>query len=468
MKSIEQNKIISSLIFSILNFILALILINSKSNINLSTYLSTIQLVIGVLFIKINKSKLISIAIIFLLLSYLFHFGQAVIIAYGFRDIYAHRSVLSLTSPDLFLGAINFAMISNYFLTIGIVWSKSYKRIIMKTDNDEESMLKTIRTISLIILVLTFIPLVYLDIQKIIAVKISGYMSTYETYAFGINKYLNLIAQFARPALTMLLVSYKKNRKAANFVFGISSVYFAVMMLSGDRGTNMIYLLTNIFVYYKIIKKIKTRAIIVASILAYFFIGLVSTISILRDTSEISMAGLLYYYNYRSSDGIIYSVLREFGATIKTLIYAMQFTPEISDYNYGLTYLLSWLNISPKLPEQVVNYLSYSSTFTKSFPIEYQDSLGGSYLGELYYNFGWLGSFISMLIGRFIGSIDDIIEDSIRYNNWLIFSLLMILVPNIMLWVRGYFVELLFLGFWMGLITLVLYDVLSRKQRKLV
>jgi hypothetical protein len=407
--------------------------------------------------LKLYKDSIFSTTVIFLLLSYVFHFGQAIIIAYGFNDIYAHRSILAITSSNSFLRAMYFAMISHYFITVGMVWSKTSSKSLFVINDNENCMLNRLKVIAILVLTVTIIPLIYLDLLKIFAVKSSGYVSTYETYTTGINKYLHLIAQFARPAITLLFISQKNHMKKANIIFGISSLYFILMMLSGDRGTNVIYLLTNIFVYYKIIRKLKTKNVLIVAILGYFFMGFISTISILRDTYQISIEGLIYYFKYRSSDGIIYSVLREFGFTIKTLIYSIDFTSASSDYNYGMTYISSWMNLSPKLPLSIINNFSTDFTFVKSFPFVYQESLGGSYLGELFYNFGWVGSVLSFFVGRLIGNFDNFIENSIKNKNWVEFSILMILFPNILLWVRGYFVELIFRIFWLGSFVLLVY-----------
>lgn len=464
MTKFSKKKFISSLVFSIINIILVIILFNNEPGIKLTTYLSTVQLILALIILKMNKNSILSITAIFLVLSYLFHFGQAIIIAYGFNDIYAHRSILSITSPESFLKAMYFAMVSHYFITLGMVWSSTTRKPLLVIQDNENIMLNRLKFIAIIVLIVTIVPLIYLDVLKIITVKSSGYVSTYETYTTGINKFLHLFAQFARPAITLLLISYKSDKKKANLIFGLSSLYFILMMISGDRGTNIIYLLTNIFVYYKIIRNLKTRNIIILAIIGYFFMGFVSTISILRDTSQISIDGLIHYYKYRSSDGIIYSVLREFGLTIKTLIYSIDFTSASSDYNYGLTYIFSWMNLSPKLPDFIVNSFSTHFTFVKSFPFAYQESLGGSYLGELFYNFGWFGSIISFFVGRLIGNIDNSIENAIDNKNWVVFSLLMILFPNLLLWVRGYFVELIFRLFWLGTFVLLIYFGMKRKR----
>lgn len=467
MTKIKRKKFISLLLFSIFNIILMLILINNEPGIKFTTYLSTIQLIFALIILKKNKNSIFSITAIFLILSYLFHFGQAIIIAYGFNDIYAHRSILAITSHESFLRAMYFAMISHYFITLGMLWSKTTRKPLLVINDNENSMLNRLKFIAIIVLIVTIIPLIYLDILKIITVKSSGYVSTYETYTTGTNKFLHLFAQFARPAITLLLISCKRDIKKANLIFGTSSLYFIFMMISGDRGTNVIYLLTNIFVYYKLIRKLKTKNIIIVAVIGYFFMGFVSTISILRDTSQISIEGLIHYYKYRSSDGIIYSVLREFGLTIKTLIYSIDFTSASSDYNYGLTYVFSWMNLSPKLPDIIINTFSTDFTFVKSFPLAYQESLGGSYLGELFYNFGWFGSILSLFVGRLIGNIDNFIENSIENKNWVVFSLLMILFPNLLLWVRGYFVELIFRVFWLGTFVLLVYFGMKRKGKAL-
>lgn len=464
MTKFSKKKFISSLVFSIFNIILVIILFNNEPDIKLTTYLSTVQLILALIILKMNKNSIFSITAIFLILSYLFHFGQAIIIAYGFNDIYAHRSILSITSPESFLKAMYFAMVSHYFITLGMVWSSTTRKPLLVIQDNENIMLNRLKFIAIIVLIVTIVPLIYLDILKIITVKSSGYVSTYETYTTGINKFLHLFAQFARPAITLLLISYKNDKKKANLIFGLSSLYFIFMMISGDRGTNIINLLTNIFVYYKIIRNLKTKNIIIVAVIGYFFMGFVSTISILRDTSQISIDGLIYYYKYRSSDGIIYSVLREFGLTIKTLIYSIDFTSASSEYNYGSTYIFSWMNLSPKLPDSIIKAFSTDFTFVKSFPLAYQESLGGSYLGELFYNFGWFGSIISFFVGRLIGNIDNSIENAIDNKNWVVFSLLMILFPNLLLWVRGYFVELIFRLFWLGTFVLLIYFGMKRKR----
>jgi len=463
---ITKKNLISSCLYSLMNVFMFMLLVFNQDKFDLITYLAFFQLLISVLLIAYINKKLFTIAALFLILSFLFHFGQSIIISFGFNDVYAHRNVLSETSYELYIKSEIFTFISHFFLTIGMVYAPNFYQKTLSNEHEEDIMLRKLKIISLTVICISIIPLIYLDILKLLAVRTSGYLSTYSTYSSGINKYLGLIAQFCRPAITMFLISIKKENKKNKIIFILSSIYYIVMMLSGDRGTNMIYLLANIFVYYKIIKQVKVRTIIYASIAGYILLGFISSINILRSSADMSFEAFISYFAIRSKDGIIYSTLREFGGTIKTLCYAIQFIPSYTNYNYGLTYIFSWLIISPVLPEKIINLFNTNFTFVNAFPESYQYSLGGSYLGELFFNFGWIGSFFAIFIGAFVGFINNLIENSIKKNNWLIFSICMILFPNLLLWIRGYFVELIFKVFWLGFFTLIMYYSSDLKKKE--
>jgi hypothetical protein len=452
--------------YVIANIFIFIILFATKGNLQLITYLSLLQLIFSLIFIIKNDHTVFSIAITFLLLSYLFHFGQSIITTFGFEDVHAHRNVIFRTSLDLYNRASYFVILAHFFLTIGIVYSpfKVFKRDKKRINFDyylknEFIILKNIRVIAYLVLAISLLPLVYIDIQKLIAISSSGYLSTYEVYTTGINKYIALLAQFARPAITMLLIGYKYNKRKFNIFFIITSLYFILMMFAGERGTNMIYLIANTFVYYRVVNQIKLRTVIFGLLFGYFVLVIINSISILRSSSDYSIYTLISSIQIRSDDGIIYSTLREFGGTIQSLIYSIQFIPEYTNYNFGTTYLNGFLVILPKLPSQLLSYLSVDFTFVKAFPEAFQKYLGGSYLGELYFNFGWFGTSMAIFVGHLVGFVNKTIEHSIKTRNWMVFSVCMIFFPNLLLWVRGYFVELIFTAFWMGMFILLINKI---------
>lgn len=448
----QKNVVFSYFIISILLVLTGCIF---QSSFNTITYLTIIQLLTILFSIKASK-KFMSVGTIFIILLYIFHCSQAIITTFGFEDPYFHRSVIARSQDNEFLRAELYVLISMafwglfYLLTI---MEQPVKKNIARYSYDEidELYLKRLFSTAFVIFILCFLPLLYTDMQKILALKTGGYMDTYSTYREGNGKYLSLIGKFARPAISLMILGLCHKPKKARIALLISTIYFGIMMLSGDRGTNMIYIITNIYIYCRFVAKPKFKSVLIAVVIGYFFLGFVSAISLFR-YSDFSFDSLLHVFDLRSNDGIIYSLLREFGGTMISLVYSMRFIPEYSGFNYGMTYISSVLLILPKLPQSVVNELSNNFAFTSVFPTAYQDSLGGSVLGELYYNYGWIGAPITSIIGIAIARIDVKIDLSENNNDWMKIGMLVSFLPQLFLWVRDYFSGVLFIGFWMSVI----------------
>ena len=77
--------------------------------------------------------------------------------------------------------------------------------------------------------------------------------------------------------------------------------------------------------------------------------------------------------------------------------------------------------------------------FIYMLPSDSQLALGGSYLGELYYNFGTYGKYFTIIIGYLLGLLSRAMDRGIKYrmNFWVIISILAI--SPTLLWVRGVF-----------------------------
>ena len=445
------------LFYNLLSIIIIVTGFLCKDNFNLITWLIIIETLLIVLFIKKNNS-LISVGVIFIILTVLFHCGESFIVTFGINNPYYHRTVIAESIGYEFIDSELYVLVSMFFWGNGyFIWSnKNRYKVVKNTNIDEEFALNYIKKIAIIILAISIIPLLYIDIIKLITLKNGGYMQTYDVYKTGFVKYINLIARFARPAILLLIFSYKNKPKNSRLVLIISSIYFIIMMFSGDRGTNIIYMIGNLFIYYKYVQKVKLKTIIIYIVLGYLLLGIISSISMFR-YSELSLNSFIKVFNFRSSDGIIYSCLREFGGTMRTLVYAMRFIPEYRNYNYGLTYFISFLNIFPKLSTSFANRFIDSFGYIYAFPAKFQYSLGGSYLGELYFNFGWIGSILTFFIGLFIGKIDYIIEETIVTKNWTKTAIIISFIPNIILWVRDFFSGIVFVGFWMMIILKFFY-----------
>lgn len=420
-----------------------------KDNFNLVIWISIFLVIISIVFFKIQRGTFLQIAIIFILFTYLFHFGQSLIITLGFDDIYAHRNVLSSTTYNTYINAELFSMSVIYIFSIGYLFSGRKIAIDDRRNSKfNERELFRIRKIALLILIIGIIPMIYSDVSKIDALISGGYLNTYNTYSSGIGKLLFTFGHLGRTGLLLLMFSLQKNKTIATRLLLLTMSYYTVMMLSGDRSTNMIYIISSFFIYFKYIKSMKTKHVIIGLIAIYFLAGFLSAISLFRQ-SDFSLTSFFDVFSMRSKDGIIYSCLREFGVTLGSLVSAIEYIPSYSNYNYGMTYITSIFAILPKLPDFLVEIFNNSFTFIHAFPNQASAQLAGSYIGELFYNFGWFGSIFSVFIGLIIGKIENVMNKSVNIK---LISIYIVLLPSLLLWVRDFYCNLLFKTFWIGLL----------------
>lgn len=463
----NKKKISKTPLLLFLNFIcvFASIIVYYSNNVNtfqLVTVLSLFEIVFTVLLITNKNGSVFSIGLIFILLTYLFNFGQFILGSFNINNFLIHDSVVVREGVKKCLDVEIFLMICILFFSVGYALCSRNKYQKTLYDFDKSS-LNNIYRMFLILFIITFIPMVYSDFVKIIAYISHGYLATYDTYASGVTKYISFIGQFCKPTLGILIFSSIYHPKRAKIWMISSILYLVVIMLSGDRGSSVIYIVSFLFIYYRFVKKLKLKTIIIGAVVGYFFLIVLSVISILREHS-FSIENVIAAYSERKTDGIIYTVLREFGGSVITLMYSIDSFPSFSNFNYGGTYLASLISILPDVPDFINDALTNSFTFVRAFPTNLYgyESLGGNYIGELFYNFGYFSPIFMIIIGMVISKMDK----KINYSHdipYIIFIL--ILLPSLFLWVRDYFSVMVFKTFWLFIyFKLFCY---SRKKEKI-
>lgn len=434
-------------------------------NIVAMDWFSLVFIISSFIVITREKNEPASVFIMFLALTYLFHFGQSVIRILPIRDIYYNRSILAKTSEKLVGNAQFFADLCVFGMTVGYMFSKlcsrrehRNKRIIHEEDEIRE--LVRLNRIGLYVLLIAIIPMLYIDYQKIAALANQNYSSTYLVYQQGVGKYLGFIGQFGKPAISLLIYANCKNRRKARTIFTISSIYLVLAMLSGDRGTYLIYIVTNLLILYKYVYKIKTRTIVKGAIIAYIGFAFLSALTIFRYT-DLSFDSFVSSLIRRKNEGILYSVLREFGGTVVTLTNSIEYFPSNHGHVFGLTYIVSALYVLPVLPSKLSNAIFPYVSFVRNFPVSAVDyvALGGSYLGELFFNFGWASPLAACFLGHLFYRIDYVMNDQYAIRNK---AVIMVLLPSMMLWVRDFYVNMVFKTFWFAI--LILFVTVKRKK----
>ncbi len=402
---------------------------------------SLFQLVINTYFFFKGNSKFLTVGLIFFWLLYLFHCSRYVFLEDDEFDMV--EDVVSMIS-------FRFAICCISAICLGIFMARSAKNTldlshsqVVLSDRD----LQLMRKVSTYIIIFTLIPFLYVDITRLIHTMTSGYGDIYHIAERDVLlKYFEHISHLFRPAVILLMVSNCKKTKVATSILVIFSIYSLTMMLSGARMVALIYVLSIIVVYVRfVLKRITVFKFVMITLLGLLVFTSLPVLSTMR-RSGVSRN----YYSEATSvvaeaGGSINSAIREFGGTQVSVIYSIMFT---RDFNYGKTYVASLLCISPKLPSSLDKT---NLAFTRSFPERYQQSLGGSCIGEAYYNFGWLSILFFLIVGLLLGKLEKKIC-LVSRSNLLTSVFCLALIPGFFTWVRDFFMIFVFTAFWIPVI----------------
>ena len=92
--------------------------------------------------------------------------------------------------------------------------------------------------------------------------------------------------------------------------------------------------------------------------------------------------------------------------------------------------------------------------------------MGGSYLGEAFYSFGYFGMVFIAFIGMSISYISLKFQELFLKQKYIQLSILLILFPNLLWWTRAYFADMVREFTWVSICTILL--TLLFKRYKLI
>lgn len=468
----KYKKILYLLLYCIINICLFIILLNLEKNVWVEkiTLISSIQLALNIILIINYGYKIFSLPILFIIFTYIFHLGQLILIV---LDTNVERSVdiVNLVSNDLFIKACCFVIYSQMFVVLGIITINYKKKKITKDvveKNRTEDQIKIIYIIGIVLFVIGLFPNVYLNFIKIDSFLKGDYLTGLTAYS-ETSGIIKILSQFFTVGILLIIIGQKSKKKSAKLFFAIVIVYQICTMISGSRGEQVISIITFVFLYINIHEvKINKKKLFLLILISYIGLILLNTLSDIRSMNNFNMELFFKIFcNNSIQESPILSAMGEFGGTMISLCYSMKFFPYTVKYVYGRSYLLSFLTVLPNF-HGFLEYINNTSIFTYNFPEIYRMYLGGSYLGELYYNFGFIGVFCSYCIGILVGSISRIVTNALKKKKYLALAIFINLYPSILWWVRDYFINIVRNFAWMTIIILFLYYFIYsiRKEKK--
>lgn len=459
----EKRVYMEKLFFIILQVVITFWTYNANS-VSLLAWLGVIQIIFSVITIMKQKKEIMSISIFFLVFSFLLHMGQYILpllnsgILPSF-DMTWYVTEGEMISTGKFLNYAHIAVVSGMLMysqkksKVKLVWERDKYTCI----GAQEINPKILRLIAAVLIFIGLFVSIGSTIDLIKLMLSGGYYETfsyYDAYGGGLRKQL---ATFWEIGVMILFYINRKEKGKCRAILVISLIYLAVTMLTGGRIVALMNMVVLFITYYKIVEKLQCKKLILIFILGFFFVQYVVNIGLSRTAGF----GTSFDVGLSIRD-LVARVLAEFGGTGYTVILTMKHVPQNVPYLYGMTYPLSLMYVFPNFGWNSWN-IFHATSFT-DYLREYTSSgIGGSYIAEVYFNWGYYGIVFLYAIGVFLSWFDAKINELIYRERWIQILPYLAVMPYILMITRSYFKDIIRPFAWMAVISFVLYRMFRRK-----
>ncbi|MFZ3129535.1 MAG: O-antigen polysaccharide polymerase Wzy [Desulfosporosinus sp.] len=432
-----------------------------------------IHAVLSIVHFRLLSISLFSLSTMFVLLLYIFHFGE--VIAFGVFEHSGVTNSILLYPSSIYKSAIYSCFIIINCTSLGMMLSvnrvskEGYNILTLKgLDLLSISDTKNCRTIGLIILFLTFPLRLYIDTGNILTGLREGYLSTYEKMMPGV---FYSFSELYITGFALMLMSTRYQAKKQTAIFIVMVLYLTLTMFSGHRLDAVCYIITISYIYYmnrEHRKKVKIVSVFLLVLLAYLGVNLLLTVSEIRNQSNINLDMIRDTFRYFIFDrNPIVDLLYQFGETVYTPIATVFYINEFSKYTYGLTYILSFVNAFPNIGG-IFTTLSqkamYGLELQNTGVLLGSQNIGGSYIGELIFNFGRFSVLFSLIFGVVIQKISEIISHKAKSRDYIVTAYYVPVFWGMLGLVRGYSSTLVRAIVWGILLVYIVKAFVYRKK----
>ena len=246
----------------------------------------------------------------------------------------------------------------------------------------------------------------------------------------------------------MLIVSLKNNPKYQKKVFLFIILYILVMMVSGIRSENVGYLLVFIFLFFSSQNtRIPIFLVIIYGVLGILLLAFIIAVGKFRGAEKSFSSFVEIFMNNLTKNNVILSLFDTCGDTGYTTQEVINKWLPYYGCTHGDSFYIGWISIIPNIPKLFT--LPGDLTAKTYFALRLQQSgilnknytnIGGSLLGELFFNFGLFGGVIaSIVVGILIGWVSKkVTKITEGYDYNFMITTIPIMFATIY-WVRSYF-----------------------------
>ena len=399
------------------------------NNIRIGVFLSLFQLITSIFIIYLLYNKIFTFGFVLITISYILHMGNLFATQFlGNDNVYLYR----LSNSTINKGIL-FFMLCHCLLIIGI--GLGYKGGYSYGFNNWFHITKSQFTQMGVICTLIGIgPRLYIDYQQILTQINGDYLESLDQLSqYGI---VNILAQFFYVGILTLIFISDTNKWRARVLLCTVSFWEVITMLSGGRIYAISLIIAMIYIYVARVEKPTKKQVVVAFILIYFLCSIFTTVSSIRVGGSISFETLSQsLINSFGKDNPIISTLVEMGGTFMSLGLSIDNFPSYNSYGYGKSYISSVLSVIPLYE----NYIADINDLIFIYGFRSHLTLGGSWLGEAYYNFSWFGCLVCLFVGKFIAKFENIIKIDEKNNCYFGSIFIVTFIFYIILYTRDYF-----------------------------
>lgn len=425
------------------------------------TIISLVQIAIAIIFFKTSKQGLFALSLIFLLMAYITHLGHFYIYTFElnadvplyfdtFRNIPIFEILISGKYITMFLNT----------LTIGFIIGESKKNK-TRVDKNKTYNLNAIKKIGYCFVIIGFIFEVIKDYQLIRGYLSGNYLTTTTIIQSGV---MNTLANFFLYGLLCLMISYQEKKTILRIYYLIFNFTLIIPMLSGNRLNAVMFMVVGAFLYFKLIRKTTLITYVKLFLLGYFLILFVNIIADFRVSGLSYIEILKQLPEYVLSHSPLYDALGEFGVTDYSVIYCLRCIPVMKDFGYGLSYICSIFTVLPDI-FGINQIIEPFVLFTTNFPSNYASGLGGSFIGEIYYNFSYFGIPIGILLGMIVIYYENKLVYAFATKKWITVIMLLPLCVMLLIWTRGYFRDFIRVFVWNTLLIYLILNFTKKRRR---
>ncbi len=404
----------------------------NAQNISFTTisWVVTFNLVAQILTIYVKKEPVISFFTAFILFYYVFHFGQVVLLGLFPKYEYDYLNYITsyMTNDEVLLETLKLCIISvNLFFAGGMILKTLPlpKVISNKCTVNQKKVGKT-----LFYILLPF--RLGVDVLQVGVALVGGYHAANQLMNM-IPGYLATLANMWYAVVPLFFLELQSKPERRRYIL-IVVLYMAATMVTGNRGHQMVSIVSLFIVALLLEQKISIKQWVKYGVIAV--VGMLF-IDVIYDLRNMGINAFMKDYagtvDNTTSSNIILETLGTFGETIYTPYLVVEGYGSVYHSFFGECFLKSIIAIVPDITGAFKD-LNNQAIFPKQLGT--QSAIGGSFCGEMYYNFGMLYPLMSFIIGFLFAKVSYGISRALKLGEY---NRVLLLVPFAVLfiwWVR--------------------------------